>query len=262
MAHIDHYPPGSFCWFELGTSNQDAAKQFYTSLFGWGFNDMPMGPGMTYTMFTLDGRTTGAAYTLMPEMVQQGIPPHWGIYIATANTDDTTAKAAAAGGAVLKGPFDVFDVGRMSVVKDPTGAVFQIWQEKRPNANSIAGVPGTVCWADLNTRDVESAAKFYKAVFGWEIAPGEHDTSGYLHIKNGEQFIGGMPPAHMMPPNVPPHWLLYYLVEDCDKSTARLTELGGRVLMPPMTLEKVGRFSVVADPQGAVFSLFMPERRG
>ena len=261
MANIDHFAPGSFCWFELGTSDQNAAKNFYTSLFGWGVNDMPMGPDMFYSMFTLNGRMPGAAYKLMPDMVQAGVPPHWALYIAADNVDETTAKVTAAGGTVIKAPFDVFDVGRMSVVRDPTGAVFEIWQEKRPAANGITGVPGTVCWADLNTRDVETARKFYSAVFGWQIMPGEHDTSGYLHIKNGEQFIGGIPPAHMMPPHVPPHWLLYFLVADADASTARLMELGGRTIMPPMTMEKVGRFSVVADPQGAVFSLFQPERQ-
>ena len=261
MANIDHFPPGSFCWFELGTSDLDAAKKFYMSLFGWGVNDMPMGPDMVYSMFSLDGRMPGAAYKLMPEMVQAGVPPHWAIYVASENVDASTEKAKAAGGSVIKGPFDVFDVGRMSVVRDPTGAVFQIWQEKRPEANGIAGVPGTVCWADLSTRDVDTAAKFYSAVFGWHIGPGENDSSGYLHIKNGDQFIGGIPPAHMMPSNVPPHWMLYFLVDDVDQSTSRVTEMGGKVFMPPMTMEKVGRMSVVADGQGAAFSLFKPEPR-
>jgi len=145
MANIDHFAPGSFCWFELGTSDQNAAKNFYTSLFGWGVNDMPMGPDMFYSMFTLNGRMPGAAYKLMPDMVQAGVPPHWALYIAADNVDETTAKVTAAGGTVIKAPFDVFDVGRMSVVRDPTGAVFEIWQEKRPAANGITGVPGTVC---------------------------------------------------------------------------------------------------------------------
>jgi predicted enzyme related to lactoylglutathione lyase len=110
----------------------------------------------------------------------------------------------------------------------------------------------------LNSRDVEAASKFYSAVFGWQIAKGENDNSGYLHIKNGESFIGGVPPTHMLPPNVPSHWMLYFYVTDADASTTKLVELGGKVHMPPMTIEKVGRMSVVADPQGAVFSLFTP----
>jgi uncharacterized protein len=261
MANIDHYPPGSFCWFELGTSDQNSAKSFYKSLFGWDANDMPMGPDGVYTMFVLNGRNTGAAYTLWPDMVKQGVPPHWGLYIAVANVDESAAKAVKAGGAVIKPPFDVFNVGRMAVVKDPTGAVFQMWQEKRPSSEGIADVPGTFCWADLNTQNVDGAKKFYSEVFGWEIAPGEHDTSGYLHIKNGDKFIGGMPPTSMLPPNVPPHWMLYFLVTDTDASTKKVQELGGKVFMGPMTLEKVGRFSIVTDAQGASFALFQPMAR-
>jgi len=258
MANIDTYAPGTFCWFELGTTDQNAAKGFYESLFGWQANDMPMGPGNFYTMFVLEGRNPGAAYTLMPEMLAHGVPPHWGIYIAVANVDEAAANAKEAGGAVLKEPFDVFDVGRMAVVKDPTGAVFHMWQEKRPHSQGISGVPGTFCWADLNTQDVPKASAFYTTVFGWQIAPGEHDNSGYLHIKNGESFIGGVPPTRVLPPNVPPHWMLYFYVTDVAESTKKVQELGGKVHMGPMTLEKVGNMSVVTDPQGASFALFTP----
>src|ERR1022692_782451 len=199
MANIDHYSPGSFCWFELGTTDQNAAKSFYKALFGWDADDMPMGPEGVYSMFTLEGRNTGAAYTLMAEMRAHGVPPHWAIYVAVESADDAAAKAVKAGGTLIKEPFDVFDVGRMAVVKDPTGAVFHAWQEKRPHSNGISGVPGTFCWADLCTRDVDAAARFYSEVFGWQITKGENDSSGYLHIKNGEAFIGGIPPAQFLP---------------------------------------------------------------
>jgi predicted enzyme related to lactoylglutathione lyase len=258
MPNIDKYTPGSFCWFELATSDQNAAKSFYAALFGWGAADMPMGPGDFYTMFKLEGRDTGAAYTLKPEMAAQGIPPHWGIYIAVESADDAAAKAGQAGGQVLAPPFDVFDVGRMAVVLDPTGASFCVWQEKRHFGAGISGVPGTFCWADLCTRNVEAASKFYSEVFGWQIAAGEHDTSGYLHIKNGEAFIGGVPPAEHQKPNAPPHWMLYFFVTDVAASTAKVKELGGQVYVEPMAIETVGTMSVVADPQGAGFALFTP----
>jgi uncharacterized protein len=258
MANIDTYAPGTFCWFELATTDQNAAKNFYGSLFGWQANDVPMGPDGVYTMFGLEGRTAGAAYTLLPAMREQGVPPHWGIYVAATNVDETAAAAAAAGGVLLQGPLDVPNAGRMAVVKDPVGAVFQIWQEKRASSNAIAGVPGTFCWADLNTRDAETAGRFYKAVFGWDFTKSENDDSGYLHIKNGDKFIGGIPPAQALPPNMPSHWMLYFLVTDADASTQKVRELGGNVFMGPMTIEKVGRMSIVTDPQGASFALFKP----
>jgi len=257
MSTVERHTPGSFCWVELGTTDQPAAKTFYTSLFGWDVNDNPMGgPGGVYSMFTLGGRNVAGGYTLMPDMIAQGIPPHWMLYVQVENADDTAAKVTASGGKVMGGPFDVMTFGRMAVLQDPTGAVFSVWQPKSHPGIQVAGEPGVLCWADLSTGDVAAAKKFYEAVFGWQISPGEKDTSGYLHVKNGEHFIGGVPPAEYRDPKAPPHWLLYFQVAKCDASTAKAKELGARVYVEPMTMENVGRWSVVADPQGAVFSLF------
>ena len=74
MANITKHPAGSFCWIELSTTDQDAAKNFYTSLFGWGVVDSPMGPDDFYSMFKLDGRDTGAACTLRKEQRDEGVP--------------------------------------------------------------------------------------------------------------------------------------------------------------------------------------------
>lgn len=260
MANIDRHEPGSFCWIELGATDQEAAKTFYTKLFGWTVNDFPMGPGQYYSMFGLEGRNVGAAYTLDPKNMP-GVTPNWALYISVKSADETAAKASASGGKVLGGPFDVMEFGRMAVLQDPTGAVFDVWEPKLHAGLGIAGVPGTICWADLSTPDQDAAKGFYEKVFGWKIAPGEHDSSGYLHIQNGEQFIGGVPPAQHRGPDTPPHWQLYFWVENADAATALARELGAKVLMEPMTMEGVGRWSVVADPQGAVFALFQPMER-
>ena len=90
---INKAKPGNFCWFELATSDQAAAKKFYGGLFGWTANDNPMPPHGYYTMFQLQGKNVGAAYTLMPDQTQQGVPPHWGTYVAVANVDGAMAKA-------------------------------------------------------------------------------------------------------------------------------------------------------------------------
>ena len=257
MAQVEKHAPGSFCWLELATTDQNAAKQFYSSLFGWVINDFPMGPGEVYTMFDLEGRNAAAAYNMNQQMRNRGVPSHWMLYMAVTSADDTAAKATKAGGNVLAAPFDVMEFGRMAALQDPAGAPFSIWQPKQHIGTGITGVPGTLCWADLMTPDQAAATKFYKDVFGWEITPGQ-DNSGYLHIKNGADFIGGIPPAEQRPPNVPPHWMLYFYVENCDASTDKAKGLGAKVLMEPMTLERVGRFSIVDDPQGAGFALFQP----
>jgi uncharacterized protein len=255
MANIDHFSPGTFCWVELATSDQDSAKKFYSSLLGWHVNDRPMPEGV-YTMFQLQGRNAGAAYMLRKEQRDQGVPPHWGIYIAVANADASAKRAGELGGKIVASPVDVFDIGRMAVLQDTTGAHFCIWQEKRPKAEAIGGVEGTLCWADLMTRDTTRAEKFYSGLLSWTFGKDEKDPSGYTHIKNGEEFIGGMPPSKHLDANVPPHWIPYFLVTNCDATIAKAKQLGGKICVEATDLENVGRFAVLIDPQGAVFAVF------
>ena len=259
MANIDKHPAGSFCWVELATTDQNAAKIFYTSLFGWTVDDSPMGPGDFYSMFRLSGRDTGAGYTMRKEQRAQGVPPNWMIYLAVENADQAASKAAQAGGTVLSPAFDVMDAGRMAVIQDPTGAIFSVWQPKNSKGIGISG-DNAFCWADLSTPNPDRASKFYADMFGWQLMKDEKDPSGYIHIKNGENFIGGIPPATHRNPNIPSHWLIYFQVADPEAATAKVAQLGGKILMPARKMENVGAWSIVADPQGAVFALFKSAR--
>jgi len=258
MPHVDKHAPGDFCWIELATTDQNAAKQFYGSLFGWIANDMPMGPDSFYTIFRLDGRDSSAGYTLTPQETGQNAPPHWNLYIAVENADDAANKAVGLGAKLLAPAFDVFDAGRMAVLQDPTGAIFTVWQAKKNAGIGIKDDPGAFCWADLNTPDRARAKEFYSALFGWTILPGEgKDDSGYLHITNGEKMIGGIPPTQPGPP----HWLIYISVADVDASSAKAKELGAKFYLEPMSMEGVGRMAVLADPQGALFAMFKESPR-
>ena len=98
MPNIDKHPAGNFSWMELSTTDQSAAKRFYSTLFGWESSDFPMGPDSFYTMFVLNGREAGAAYTMRAEDQQVGIPPNWLLYIAVENADDVVARAIEHGG--------------------------------------------------------------------------------------------------------------------------------------------------------------------
>ena len=260
MANIDKHPVGSLCWFELATTDQAAAKKFYTSLFGWSADDSPIGPDDFYTMFTVSGRNAAAAYTMRKEQRAQGVPPHWMLYIAVADADQAAGKAAQLGGTVLAPPFDVMDVGRMAVIQDPTGAIFSLWQSKKQQGTPIFGVDNAFCWADLSTPDPDKASKFYSGLFAWELMKDPKDSSGYIHIKNGEDFIGGIPPAGHRDPKSPPHWLLYVQVADAEAATGKAGTLGAKVLMQPRKMEGVGTWSIVADPQGAILALFKSAR--
>ncbi|HXW14032.1 MAG TPA: VOC family protein [Terriglobia bacterium] len=260
MTTSQTHPSGSFCWVELSTSDQNAAKKFYSGLFGWSINDNPMGPGEAYTIFRLGGRDAAAAYTMNKQEREAHVPPHWNLYIATENVDNSASRVAKTGGTVLGGPFDVMDAGRMAVVKDPTGAAFCLWQAKNNSGLGVTGEDGAFCWADLNTPDPQRAGKFYSDLLGWKLEKGANDASGYLHIKNGDKHIGGIPPAQYLPKGAPAHWLIYFHVAGVEASTDRVSQMGGKVHMPPQNMPNVGAWSVVADPQGAAFALFKAGR--
>ena len=260
MANIDSHAPGTFCWIELNTTDQAAAKRFYSSLFGWMPRDTPMGPDEFYTMFELDGRAAAAGFTMRAEQRAQGVPPHWGIYIEVENADAAAAHAKALGANLIAPAFDVMDFGRMAVIQDPTGAFFCVWQSKTHHGTQIARVSGTLCWADLSTPDPKRASDFYAALLGWQVILDPKDKSGYLHIKNGEHFIGGIPPAAHRQTGAPAHWLAYFEVADVDAVANHAKEMGAKLYLPPMTMEGVGRMAVIADPQGAVFAIFKSAR--
>jgi predicted enzyme related to lactoylglutathione lyase len=131
-----------------------------------------MGPNDFYTMFGLEGRNCAAAYTQRPDETAMGVPPHWNLYISVESADATAKRAGELGGQVLAGPFDVSTHGRMAVIRDPTGAVFCLWEPKDHTGLGIEGQNASFCWADLSTPDQQTAAKFYTDLFGWTLPPG------------------------------------------------------------------------------------------
>lgn len=249
------YAPGTFCWVELGTTDATAAKQFYTELFGWMPHDNPIGPDMVYTMLKLDGKDVGALYQLTPEMTAQGIPPNWLSYVSVSSADEAAAKAKEAGGTLMKEPFDVFTVGRMAVVQDPTGAVFALWQAGTHQGAGICNVPNSFCWNELATSDTEKAGDFYTKLFGWGKNVQQMGPMTYTSFMNGDRPAGGMyKPAPEMG-NIPPHWLVYFAVDDTDAKVKKAEELGAKTIAPPMDIPGTGRFAILQDPQGAAFGI-------
>jgi predicted enzyme related to lactoylglutathione lyase len=249
------HAPGVFCWPELGTTDQKAGAAFYQGLFGWDVNEQPIGPTETYTMFMLRGLEVAAAYTLRPEERQEGAPPHWNAYVSVKSADDTAKRAQELGGKVLAPPFDVMDAGRMAVLQDPTGAVFSVWQAGRHIGAKILREPGALGWTELTTRDTAAAGKFYTQLIGWEATKGNAGGQEYTEFKAGAQPDAGMIAMDPAWGNVPPHWMPYFQVADCDATAAKAQELGGRVFVPPTDIPNVGRFAMLADPQGAMFSI-------
>lgn len=257
MPVMTKFEPGSFCWVELMTSDASAAKTFYTRLFGWGVNELPMGEGQFYSMMQLGGKNVGAIY--QRDKDHQHVPPHWACYVAVSNVDESAKKVVELGGKTLMPPFDVFDVGRMTFAVDPTGATLGLWQAKSHIGAGIVNEPGAMVWNELGTNDEQAASKFYTQLFGWTTKPFSM-TPPYTIFNNRGTDIGGMYKLEGTMSGVPPHWIPYLQVKDCDEAVAKAESLGGKTVVPAMDIS-VGRFAYVQDPQGAVFAVFFQKPR-
>jgi uncharacterized protein len=253
MTELKPYRPGTFCWFELATTDQEAAKRFYSELFGWTPNDMPMGEGAFYTMLLVGAKAVGALFKKGPEMADA--PPHWGSYVAVASADLAAKKAEELGGKVLAPPFEVMDAGRMAVLQDPSGGTFSVWEAKKHVGAGLLGEVGAACWNELATRDTAAAAKFYAGLFGWDPKVHGMGPTEYAEFMDGERAAGGMMQMTAEWGDIPPHWMVYFAVTDPDAVANKAKSLGGDVKVPPTDIPKVGRFAVLSDPQGAVFSV-------
>src|SRR5215218_8940614 len=227
MGERTSYPPGTFSWVDLQTSDQEAAKSFYSDLLGWEYEDVPIGDGASYSMAKLQGHSVAAIGPLQGEEM----PSHWNCYVTVADADASAARAKELGATLLAEPFDVFDAGRMAAFADPQGAVLSVWQAKESIGAGLVNAPGALSWNDLLSPDVEASAAFYRDLFGWEVTEVEGSDGQYWSITNGGRLNGGMMP---LPPGGHPAWNLYFGVDDAEAAMARAGELGAQTVMGPM----------------------------
>lgn len=256
MSTVTQHAIGTFCWVELGTNDQAAARAFYTSLFGWDAYEHDMGGGETYTLLRIGDDDVAALYQMRKEQLDQGIPPNWLSYVTVESADDSTRKATELGAHALMGPFDVYDLGRMSVLKDPTGATFALWQAKKHIGSSRINEVGALCWNELLTTDPDQAGRFYRGLFGWTTEPMPMgDSRTYTLFKLGDTQPGGMLKITPEMGPIPSNWMIYLSVADSDGTVEKAKKLGATPLMPPLDVPGVGRFAILSDPQGAVFAI-------
>lgn len=256
MPDRDGFAPGEFSWTDLMTDDPDAAATFYSTLFGWVAEPVPMPDAGGYTMLTLNGRYVGA---LSPKQQGDPGPSRWTMYVNVDDADKTAELVTAAGGTVLAPVMDVFTAGRMAVFMDPTGAAFAVWQPKDHKGAQVTDVPGALTWIELTTDDTGKAKAFYGEVFGWTGDTHEGGGMAYTEFSAGDTKVGGMmgkPPG--MPAEVPSFWMPYFQTTDPDKAAGEITALGGRVVQGPAEVPGGGRFVVASDPQGAMFGLYTP----
>lgn len=249
----------SFCWAELAANNASVVKPFYTGLLGWTYveEEMPEGMG-SYITIMVNDMPAGAMFSMPAEMKNMNIPAHWGSYIRVADLDGTVKKAQELGATIIKSPMDVFDAGRMAVVKDPCGAVVSLWQK-----TNHAGAPvqehevGTCCWNELLVHDPKRAVEFYGQLLGWKNSPSEFDGKVYYSMTTSDNVpVGGIMQITDDMGACPPHWGVYFTVADINKAIDYVKKNNGTVFFGPHDVHGMGQFAVCQDPDGAWFSVF------
>jgi uncharacterized protein len=251
MTEVRTYAPALPVWTDVASPDLDRTRAFYSGLFGWDAFTVPDPAAGGYGMFMQNEKQiAGYGPVQSPEQ-----PSAWSTYLSTDNIDATAQRVQESGGQVIAGPMDVMDQGRLAVFTDPSGAFISAWQPMQMQGTEQTFQPGTFAWAELNTRDVEQAKDFYPGVFGWQSETTAYDGGSYTEWKvDGRSIAGMMEMTSQMPDSIPPHWLVYFAVENADQTVAKAQELGAGVLMPAMDAGP-GRFAVLSDPVGAVFAI-------
>jgi predicted enzyme related to lactoylglutathione lyase len=254
MSQMTTYAPGTPSWVDLGSPDLDSSAEFYGALFDW---DVPEPENAEQTGGYRQAMKGESPVGGMMPLMQEGQPPAWTTYISVEDADATAAAVREAGGNVLAEPMDVMDLGRMAIFADPSGAVFGIWQPGTFAGAGVVNEPGAISWNELNTRDVDGAKAFYAAVFDWSFEDMEMEGAGtYTTIVLGERPVGGVfdMSSRDVPAEVPPHWQVYFAVEDTDATIERVKQGGGNVIVEPVDIP-AGRFSILTDPHGAGFAV-------
>jgi predicted enzyme related to lactoylglutathione lyase len=297
MPERDGYIPGVPCWVDASVPDPEAAVDFYGGLFGWEFENV-VPPGAPGKYFIARGETTAwslfdrsgeprAGYVAAVGSIPQGAPPRaqWYTYFWVDSADKAASKVRDTGGAIVIEPFDFPDAGRTAVFTDPEGVVFCVWEAKEHRGAGLVNDPGSLNFNGLNTRDVERARSFYGSVFGWQTLTmgggaelwtlrgygdyleGYHPDLRRQMAEAGapegfEDVVATLNPIGDDQPETPAHWSVTFAVDDADATAAKATELGGKVIVPPLDAPWV-RMTVIGDPQGATFiaSKFTPENK-
>jgi len=240
-------------WVELSTHDAAASRDFYAKLFGWSIEVNPDPQYGGYGMAKISGQdVAGIGPKMSPET-----PTAWAVYIGTTDAVETAKKVEQAGGKVVMQPLEVPNQGTMAVFQDPAGAFISVWQPANMGGFH-AGKPNTFGWAELNARGIDKATPFYQKLFGWtekKSPMGEGQPGQYTEFQvAGESVAGGMEMNSMVPAEVPSYWMLYFNVDDVDAATKKAIDLGAKQMLEPQDFPG-GRFSILADPQGATFGL-------
>ena len=252
---------GRFAWYELMTTDMEAAKAFYTDVMGWGAWEASV-PGRPYILFTTGKAVVGGLMGLPEEARSTGVRPAWIGYVGVNDVDDAAGRVERLGGVVHVPPTDVANISRFSVFTDPQTARLALfkWLGAAQEQPAEPDAPGHVGWRELLAADGEQALAFYSELFGWQKADDDIDESAtYQLFSAGGETIGGMVTK---PETIPaPFWLFYFNAGDVDAAAQRVKAGGGRIVEGPIEVPGGSCMVWCEDPQGGVFALEGTQQR-
>jgi predicted enzyme related to lactoylglutathione lyase len=258
MADAKTFVVNAPTWIDLSSTDPAGSRDFYSKLFGWHAEPEKDPNAGGYAVARLgDKDVAGIGGTQDPNA-----PSAWMVYIGTKDADAISKKIEAAGGKVVAPAFEVMDAGRMAVYQDPTGAFISAWQPNTMDGFDVMRTPGSFSWAELNSRGIDKAKEFYSEVFGWTTkdSPMGEGQPMYTEFQlGGESIAGGMEMNEMVPQEVPSYFTVYFGASDVDAAHEKAVGLGAKEMVPPSDFPG-GRFSLLSDPQGAMFGLLSTDQ--
>lgn len=251
---------GTSTWTDLSVQDLDAARAFYTGVFGWSFKDLGEEFGNYSIISNSDGAPVGGAMSVAGMTAPDGtaLPTGWDVYLTVDDADARLALALEKGATALSPIMDVGTDGRNVMLKDPTGASIGMWQPREFEGYAATGKPGSPVWFELMTHDFDGASAFYSEVFDAKLVPmGESmDGEPFRYSTNGpgDSASWGLCDASGGMPAEATGWRHYIAVESSAVAIQRIEEHGGAVLDGPID-SPFGRIATIADPEGATFQI-------
>ena len=250
-AHPSHGAP---CWIDLVTSDVEAIRTFYAALFGW--EALPQSPEFHgYFMFAREGVPIAGGASPMSGEEPGDV---WRTYLSTSNIASVLRQAPLRGATAVMPAMAVGDLGIQAILKDPGGAQIGFWEPGVFPGFTVLGEPGSPSWFELVTTHYEEALEFYSEVAGWRTTtPSDTSALRYCTVPDpvtGEPMAGISDRHTQGEGGGLSAWSVAFEVQDVAASSARVAELGGRIL-DERVVPHFGEFATVTDPCGARFTL-------
>src|SRR5687767_13269570 len=248
---------GLFVWHEVGTTDQRAGEEFYSTIAGWKAESWSQNP--SYKIFSARREPKAGLYLItdLPNMLTP--PPHWLSYIGTPDVDATVRQAVELGGKVVVPAYNVPSVGRMAHLQDPQGALFAVSSQEERSHYAEPEL-GDFSWHELLTTNWHTAFDFYAKLFGWEkmetMDMGPQGT--YQIFGTGGHQLGGM--FNPGPQRGGPLWIPYVMVADARRTAEIAKELGATIVQAPSEVPGGDWVFTGVDGQGAIFAAHSKKR--